>query len=314
MAKSFQTSRRKHDNAPFQRATCCIFCGAPQMNGEHVFSRWSHKFLPPRSMKKYDVERVDAKVTQSDRFLIKRMGDIRDWKVRCVCEKNCNNGWMRSRVENLARPIMMPLIDRDALLRGDTTRILPHQQKIIATWAVLKAMIAEFDAHSWVTTHHSQRKYLMRRLAPPPRGWAVWIGPYLRVSWPTHWGSSPFLYLSPKQEARRGDNNLVATFYNGHASTQVIGALFIHVMRSPAHDYIEKWRFSPPDGGSLFRIWPPSNVSISWPGQIMTDRDADYVATGLYNDLLKKVSPLIKEGIEHAPARLTAAPFWRWRV
>ena len=38
---------------------------------------------------------------------------------------------------------------------------------------------------------------------------------------------------------------------------------------------IEKWKFSPPDGGSLFRIWPPSDVSISWPGQIMTDRDAE---------------------------------------
>jgi hypothetical protein len=54
-------------------------------------------------MDRDDVERVDAKVTQSDRFLIKRVGDIRDRKVRCVCEKNCNSGWMRSRVENLAR-------------------------------------------------------------------------------------------------------------------------------------------------------------------------------------------------------------------
>ncbi|MGJ4954948.1 hypothetical protein ACQR1H_04855 [Bradyrhizobium sp. HKCCYLRH2015] len=313
MAKTFRTTRRKHDNAPFQKATHCIFCGAPQMNGEHIFSRWSHKFLPSRSMKKYDVARVDAKPTQSDRFLIKRTGDIRDWKVQSVCETNCNNGWMR-RVENLARPIMIPLIDRDALLRGETTRVLPHQQKIIATWAVLKAMVAEFDAHSWATTHHSQRKYLMKRLTPPAHGWAVWIGAYLRVSWPTHWGSSPFLYLSPKQEARRGAN-LAATFYNSHSSTQVIGSLFIHVLRSPAHDYIETWKFSPPDGGSIFRIWPPSDVSISWPGTIMTDRDADYVATDLYDDLLRKVAPLIKESIESAStARSGATPFWRWRV
>jgi hypothetical protein len=264
-------------------------------------------------MKKYDVERVDAKVVQSDRYLIKRVGDIRDWKVYCVCEANCNNGWMRDKVENLARPIMIPLIDRDRLLRGETMRLLPHQQKIIATWAALKAMVAEFDSHSWVTSHHSQRKYLMNRLAPPARGWAVWIGPYLRVNWPTHWGSSPFLYLSPKQEARRG-NNLVATFYNSHASTQVIGSLFIHVMRSPAHDYIENWKFSTPDGGSVFRIWPPSDVSASWPGKIMSDRDADYVVTGLYRDLMDRVSPLIKEGIENAPARSGDTPFWRWRA
>jgi hypothetical protein len=171
-------------------------------------------------------------------------------------------------------------------------------------------MVAEYDAHSWVTTHHTQRKLLMKRLAPPPRGWAIWIGPYLRVDWPTHWGSSPFLYLSPKQEARRRAN-IAATFYNSHTSTQVIGGLFIHVMRSPAHDYIEKWRFSLPDSGSLFRIWPPSEISISWPGKLMTDRDADYVAAGMYNDLMRRIAPLIREGVERAPAAAAASPFWR---
>ena len=311
MAKTFETFKR--GSIPFQKARRCIFCDATDLTGEHIFSRWSHKFLPPRSMKKYHVERVDAQITQSDRFLIKRAGDIRDWKVNCVCGPTCNNGWMRQRVENVARPIMIPLIDGDRFLRGETTRVLPHQQKAIATWAVLKAMVAEYDTHSWVTTHHSQRKYLKEMISPPPRGWAVWIGPYLRVKWPTYWGSSPFLYLSPKQEARRG-SNLIATFYNSHASTQVIGKLFIHVMRSPAREYIGNWRFILPDGGSLFRIWPPGDVSIIWPGKFMTDRDADYAATGLYNDLMQRISPLIKEGIEQSPTKSGGTPFWRWRV
>jgi hypothetical protein len=295
MAKTFETFKR--GAIPFQKATRCIFCGASQLNGEHIFPRWSHTFLPPRSMRKYHVMRVDAQLTQSDRFLIKRAGDIRDWKVVCVCEKTCNNGWMRERVENVARPVMIPLIEGDRFLRGETTRIPPHQQKIIATWAVLKAIIAEYDSHSWVTTHHTQRKYLRRMIAPPPHGWAVWIGPYLRVNWPTHWGSAPFLYLSPKQEARRG-SNVMATYYNSHASTQVIGKLLIHVIRSPAHDFIERWRFTLPESGSLFRIWPPSDFSINWPGQFMNDRDADYVASALYNDLMDRISPLIKAGIE----------------
>jgi hypothetical protein len=118
----------------------------------------------------------------------------------------------------------------------------------------------------------------------------VWTGPYLRGSWVPHWGPFPFLYLSPKQELRRG-SNVRATYYNSHISTQVIGQLFIQVIRSPARSFIERWRFSMPDNGSFFRIWPPSNVSINWPGQFMTDRDADYVMGALYNFIMERLAP-----------------------
>ena len=171
MAETLRRYRR--GRIPFQEATRCIFCGSNNLTSEHVFSRWTHQFLPPRSMRKYHIMRADAQTDRSDRFLIKRPGDIRDWKIPCVCERVCNNGWMRRCVENKARPIMIPLINGDATLKGATTRIFPHQQKIIATWAILKAMVAEYDPQSWVTTHHTQRKYLKRIAAPPPRGWAV---------------------------------------------------------------------------------------------------------------------------------------------
>jgi len=202
-------------------------------------------------------------------------------------------------IENLARPIILPLIEGDAFLRGDTTLLFPHQQKIIAAWATLKAMVAEFDPQSTVTTHHMQRKYLMQRLVPPPTGWAIWIGPYLRGNWQPHWGSSHFQYSSPAQEARRGLDRR-ATHHNSHVSTQVIGKLFIQVIRSPARDFVERWRFTPPDRGSLFRIWPPSNTAIKWPGQFMSDRDADYVAGALYNDLLDRTAPMLADEITNS--------------
>lgn len=255
-------------------------------------------------MKKYYVVRADAQIEKTDRFLIRRAGDIRDWQIQCVCGRVCNNGWMRQRIENTARSIMFPLIEGDAFVKGGTTRILPHQQKIIASWAVLKAMVAEYDSHSWVTTHHTHRKHLMARTAPPPHGWAVWIGPYLRGNWLPHWGSSPFLYFSPKQEVRRG-SDIRASYYNSHISTQVIGKLYIHVIRSPARDFINRWRFSLPDKGSFFRIWPPSDVSIIWPGQFMTDRDADYVMGALYNFIMDRTAPLLAAGIERTS---TASP------
>lgn len=129
MAKTFKRSRR--GIIPFQEAIRCIFCGSPDLNWEHVYSCWTHKFLPPRAMKKYLLAHVDSHINRSDRTLIKRQGDIRDWQIKCVCEP-CNNGWMR-RIENQARPIMRPLIDATALLKGETIQLTPHDQKIIAT-------------------------------------------------------------------------------------------------------------------------------------------------------------------------------------
>jgi hypothetical protein len=289
MAKTFRKFRK--GKIPFQEATRCIFCDHSRLNLEHVFSRWTHRFLPPRAMKKYQVVRVDAQITQSDRYMITRAGDIRDWQIRCVCENNCNNGWMRQNIENVARPIMIPLIQG-----GQTLRLSSTQQEKIAAWAVLKAMIAEFDPHGWVTTHHMHRKYLMKHFAPPVTGWVVWIGAYQRVRWPPHWVSTPFLYLSPKQEARRS-SNLAATHFNGHISTMVIGQLFIQVISSPASHFINRWRFSVPHKGTLFRIWPPSGVSINWPSQIMTDQDADYVASAMYNFLMDRIAPELAAGI-----------------
>ena len=178
--------------------------------------------LPPRLMKKYLVSHVDSHIERSDRNLIKRAGDIRDWQIKCVCETTCNNGWMR-RIENQARPVMFPLIEGTEILKGQTFRLTLHEQKIIATWAVLKAMVSEFHPNGWVTTHHAQRKYFKQNLLPP-EGWSVWIGPYLRAKWAPHFLSFPFLYDSPKQELRRG-TNIRATHYNSHITTQVIGKI-----------------------------------------------------------------------------------------
>jgi hypothetical protein len=48
------------------------------------------------------------------------------------------------------------------------------------------------------------------------------------------------------------------TYYSGAATSQLIGQLFIQVIRSPHHDLVSKWCFDTPNGGILFRIWPPS--------------------------------------------------------
>lgn len=89
-------------------------------------------------------------------------------------EDSCNNGWMRS-IENMAKPIMTDLI------LGRETRLFPKDHEIVATWAILKVMVAEFDVKANVTIHHMQRKYVMNHKRAPTHGWSVWIGNFERT-------------------------------------------------------------------------------------------------------------------------------------
>lgn len=207
--------------------------------------------------------------------VVKMPGALRDWQIECVCggtHKTCNNGWMRS-IEDQARPLMIPLI------LGQHTRLSAAQQQKIATWIALKAMVSEYDAGDFVTTHHTQRKRMMRVQLPPVQGWGIWIGNYTRELWRPEWMSIPFLVVPKPREGQ--DLNLPPTHYNGHSSTQVINKLFIQVIRLPMADFVEGWRFPVPDGGGLFRIWPPTQFSIKWPPKPLTDREADLIASAI---------------------------------
>lgn len=255
-----------HETKPIIK---CIFCGSPgPLTGEHVFSQWTHKFLPPRARaySKLDtlahLDRTQFKVHSSG-------GDTRDWKVRCVCGPNCNNGWMRKLIDDPAREVMSSLIE------GQNSRITEHQQKIIANWAALKAIVAEYDRISNVSTHHMQRKMLMNKQEVSTRGWAIWMGHYNSVAWKTVWSAVPFL-VSERQAV--GIETKAATHYNSHATTQVIGQMLIHILRCPDHQFVTSWKFKTPDGGQLFRIWPPTGISFLWPGRTLTDRDASYIS------------------------------------
>jgi hypothetical protein len=266
--------------------TECIFCGAkPPLTQEHIFSHWTHRYLPNARMGKYDSVRGIRNPHDLDHVVINRPGDIRDWTIRCVCEKTCNNGWMRQLVEDHARPVLLPLI------RGEAFRISPAQQQLIATWATMKAMVAEWGQRGHVTTNHMQRKRMMWRQLPPEKNWGVWIGRFVSDSnkpeserYHPKWESHPFLLLPDRLAAKYP--NKIATYFNSQSSTQVIGEFFVHILRSPMPNLIPRWKFALPNRGTLFRIWPRTETSIVWPQRTMTDLDAVYVANAFMNYML----------------------------
>jgi hypothetical protein len=242
-------------------------------------------YLPPQTENNYESLRGVCNPYDSNQYVITKPGDIRHWKVDCVCHARCNNGWMRPQIEDTAKPYLIPLI------QGKECRIFPAAQARIAAWAVLKAMVAEWNVSGHATTNHMHRKYLMRHHLPPRNGWGVWIGDFesderRHDSERYHplWEAHPFLLLPPRFDQLRLDR--VATYYNSQASTQVLGRLFIHVLRSPMPNLIPRWKFNLPNHGSLFRIWPPTQTSIVWPGKTLTDLDAIVFSNAFMNFML----------------------------
>jgi hypothetical protein len=179
-------------------------------------------------------------------------------------------------IEDAAKPVMKTLIE------GGDLRISPADQEKIATWAVLKAMVSEFDTQRKgkpCLVHHKHKKYLMEHSRAPLKGWGVWIGHFERKEWIPEWISRPMLLLPDNVAAKRLSRK--ATYFNTNCITQTVGKLFIVVIHSPMPTLIPSWRFATPQGGMLFRIWPLGEVSLKWPGTAISDHDADYAADAL---------------------------------
>ena len=248
----------------------CIFCGSTKLSREHIFPRWLHPFMAPRGNR---AATVRISVEHKDRIDLvddlRLSGALRDFQVKCVCGNYsgcCNNEWMRN-LEDRVRPIIEPV------LRGERVRLSEGDQKVIATWAILKVMVMH---HRFV--HHTQRKQ-MRAKSEPPRRWNVWIANYGGRTTDGHWLVRP-LGLDPPGSRRRP--NRTGAVPNAHATTQIINNLLVHVVKLPMDDFGVNWKWKDHAGaplrGTVLRIWPPTGHSIIWPQKALTAREAMIVA------------------------------------
>jgi len=178
-----------------------------------------------------------------------------------------------SRLENRVKPILIPLFS------GQETRLGQEEQTQIAAWITLKTMVCEFGRLGQVVSHHTQRKRMMAKHLPPMNNLTVWVGRYKRRKWVPLWICHPLLIL-PKERAAKRSTDL-ATFYNSQAVTYVFSEFFVHVIQSPDEKVVADFRLPPPAAARLRRIWPPSDYSIVWPPETMTDLQADQTAGAL---------------------------------
>jgi hypothetical protein len=273
-----------HRPQPWRQTTKCIFCGiegvaTPQrkLTHEHVYSNWTRRFVP-RTLQKFRSLRATTYAGDRTEFVfVNQPGDVRNWQVLCVCE-GCNNGWMRQSVDERARPILIPLIT------GQQIRLLPAQQKIVAAWAAMKAMVAEYGESEFVTTHHMQRKYMMRHRVAPAT-WGVWIAHYRPDPGVMLWQSAPFVVFPDQIAVRYPDRR--PPFRNSQATTQIVGQLLLHVVRCPHPRLVRMFRFKLSSRQALFQIWPPRQYSIVWPSGTIDDATASYISGAVRDFMLR---------------------------
>jgi len=111
----------------------CIFCDSDsEPSLEHIISEWISK-------------EIERQIGKGEKFWMTRDGDFNltrrfesdkfEYKAKVVC-RSCNHGWMEG-LEVQVMPILPTLI------AGDTRVLTPTEQGHLASWVVMKAMVAE---------------------------------------------------------------------------------------------------------------------------------------------------------------------------
>ncbi len=217
----------------------CLFCDSSVDSVEHIWSKWILQELKPTQAIRVQIRR------RVDKYV-----DNPEAVVKCVCQ-GCNGGWMSAlEVDNI--PHMREMLhDRSILLN-------PVQQKSLARWAVLKAMVIEAVNRQRTLFYDDSERLGLKPPSPfLPVGTMVWIGRYSRKGF--HAGGTDIW----------GDIDGTPKAMHGAVTSIVVGHLVIQVLT--AH-VIPKFGGNPvrpkckPGAwdASLLNIWPIFG-SVRWP-------------------------------------------------
>lgn len=144
------------------RPTICIFCDVRRdLSKEHIWPQWLEPYLPPAVPNSHITEFFsgEGKAVPQLKRRSERPGAVHTRKVRAVCRK-CNSGWM-SLLESQVKEHLIALVTRRA------TSIDEETQAVLASWLVMKAIVAEHSADETVLTPKVDRTaFFQKRVVP----------------------------------------------------------------------------------------------------------------------------------------------------
>jgi hypothetical protein len=257
----------------------CIFCGGHPSTREHIWADWLAQYIPktmPKHSSASSIVNADRSVSKTSRLW---GGDPRSRRLQIVCQP-CNNHWM-SDLQTAAKPILIPLI------AGRTKKSLAlrlEQQTILAAWAAMFVICAEYFYPTRAAISVTDRRWLYNTKTAP-NDFRIWIGDYERKEWVPHWG-----HCSLRISAHEGEQGWAVhpdgtPRSNTQTTTFVVGRLFVHAYSCPFPEILHADKIVSFVDSKLVQIWPPRHSFLLWPPAAISDRDADGLASAIFDRL-----------------------------
>ncbi len=124
------------------RPAGCIFCGSRGLTDEDAIPKWIGRM--------FSAEGTRRAKTASGQWLTRQNIGTKLVVRRVVCGA-CNSGWM-SKLQTHAKPLL------EKMIVGSRIGIGPHEQRVIAAWATMTAMVVDFSELVMPGPIYSQRE------------------------------------------------------------------------------------------------------------------------------------------------------------
>jgi hypothetical protein len=260
----------------------CIFCGhgrgrGEKMSDEHLWPEWMHPYLPklddPKKHEGFEVVR-SGRIVFSDRKK-PQQGHTYTKKLKIVC-KVCNETWM-SRIEDEAKPILIPL------LQGQKLLLRRRDREVLATWLALKMMIFECEDIRDTVIDQASRIEFMKNQKIPLRI-RIWIGYHNTFDWYySYLHQTALATSSPREPAQSGFKNIQTTAFGfGHVFT-------LSLVTGRTEDFRINFNF-PKSIGGINRLWPLGQSDINWPGGALSDAEVSRISQILREFLASRLT------------------------
>lgn len=233
---------------------CCVFCGADEVTDEHVWPEWISRYLNDEVLPgaEFGKSRFETDPSTMQRRQVGRKwgGPQLDLKVKRVC-KPCNNHWM-SDIETGAIPYLKPMI------RGEQVSLDEEARDIVATWAFLRAVMAEYTHPDQIAVPEAHRRWLYKERRPPRQGVYVWLAGYVGEQWAGFYQQVPLAtHKRPIGSGYRPGH------MNAYGVTFAIYKLVFQIFGATTSPKGGDLRHSGPLGEVTCRIWPNGSGGVA---------------------------------------------------
>jgi hypothetical protein len=200
-----------------------------------------------------------------------RQGSVFQRKLRIVCERRCNNGWM-SRVVDRAKPHV------ERMIFGQSFKLDRKNQTDLAAWIGVTTVIQEFANRLGRPRIPPEDRAVLMDTEAPPLSWSIWIARYVG-EW---WAPMGHYYIPMSYSKRPIDDGRTPPRGELQLTTFSLGELLVHVFTATQAKMIEAYRSYIGDAANPAnpqQLWPIMGETLTWPTSCpFGDDEADSLA------------------------------------